>query len=151
MDCDPRWRRAGFYKKNNNNKTSLLFFFAVPVTRPCLSLWRRLPDGTRIYFRSRPHKLAATDRRPRLSEKSTFLVAASPANIQKKPLEAKGVNIKIGLFSSQDENLVTNPIYKKHTNRYLTATNQSSSSMRCELLSDGVRWVFHGVDRYVNS
>ena len=51
--------------------------------RPCLSLWRRLPDGTRIYFRSRPHKLAATHRRPRISEKSTFLVAASPANIQK--------------------------------------------------------------------
>ena len=53
------------------------------ASRPCLSLWRRLPDGTRIYFRSRPHKLAATHRRPRISEKSTFLVAASPANIQK--------------------------------------------------------------------
>ena len=33
-------------------------------------------------------------------------------------------------------------ISKKHTNRYLTATNQSSSRVRCELLSDGLRWVF---------
>ena len=57
----------------------------------------------------------------------------------------------MGLFSSQDENSVINSIYKNHTNRYLTATNQSSSRMRCELLSDGVRWFFHGIDRYVNS
>ena len=89
--------------------------------------------------------------RPELSLGVWFVVPTSTPNIQKKPLEAKGVNIQIGLFSSQDENLVINSIYKKHTNRYLTATNQSSSAMRRELPSNGVRYFFHGTDRYVNS
>ena len=102
-------------------------------------------------FRSRPYKLAAADRRPRLSEKSTFLVAASPANIQKKPLEAKGVNIQIGLFSSQDENLVNNSIYKKHTNRYLTNTLHSRLKRRVELPSGGARADVHEIDRCVKS
>ena len=75
-------------------------------------------------------------------------VALRPPNIQKKPLEEKGVNIQIGLFSSQDEKLVSNSIYKKHTNRYLTATSHLSSTMHYELPSNGVRWVFHRADWY---
>ena len=76
---------------------------AEPQSLPWLSLWRRLPDGTRIYFRGRPHKLAATDRRPGLSEKSTFQVATSPANIQKITIKKMKSQI-ISWLNSQGKN-----------------------------------------------
>ena len=69
------------------------------LTRSCLSLWRGLPDGTRIYFRGRPYKLAATDRRPGLSEKSTFQVATSPANIQKITIKKNQIEWELPTLS----------------------------------------------------
>ena len=121
------------------------------MPRPWLGLESYLLDGTRTKFRLSVCILARPTSLPEVYRKVAFVVRSSHPNIQKKSLEEKGVNIKIGLFSSQDENVVYNSISKKHTNRYLTATNQVELRMRCELLSDGVRWVFHGADRYVNS
>ena len=121
------------------------------ITLPRILLFQYSFDGTRIYFRCWPHNLGRPVGRPELSLGVWFVVPTSTPNIQKKSLEEKGVNIQIGLFSSQNENLVNNSIYKNHTNRYLTATNHFSSRCDNELTSDGVRWLFHGTDRYVNS
>ena len=69
----------------------------------------------------------------------------------KKPLEEKGGNVVFLPFSSQDEKLVHKSISKKHTNRYLTSTNHSTSAMLGELPSRSARAVFHGIHLWVES
>ena len=115
--------------------------------------WRNIVqlDGTRNYLRCQRHNLGGPQSRPEVSRLVQFVIPTSAPYIQKKSLGEKGVNIQIGLFSSQDENLVTNSIYKKHTNRYLTATIHSRLKRRGELPSSRGRCFCQGADRYVNS
>ena len=89
---------------------------------PCLGASQYTFHGTRIYFRLCGHKLGGSESRPGVSRKTTFVVRSSHSNIQKKPLEGKGVNTIIYPFSSQGEILVHKSISKKHTNRYLRPT-----------------------------
>ena len=79
------------------------------------------------------------------------MIPTSAPYIQKKSFEEKGVNIQSGLFISQDENPVTNSIYKKHTNRYLTNTLHSRLKRRGELPSGGARADVHEIDGCVTS
>ena len=118
---------------------------------PCLALRSYILDGTRTKLRFCLHIFAHSDRRRGVSRKSSFVIVEPHSNIQKKSLEEKGVNIQICLFSSQDEKVVSNSIYKKHTNRYLTATIHSRLKRRGELPSSRGRCFCQGTDRYVNS
>ena len=129
----------------------LLLLSVPPCPQACLGLKSYCSDGTRTKLRFCLHILAHPDSRREVSRKSLFVIVEPHSNIQKKSLEEKVVNIQICLFSSQDEKVVSNSIYKKHTTRYLTATIHSRLKRRGELPSGGARADVHEVDRCVKS
>ena len=62
-------------------------------------LAQRLPGEDKGKRRACIHVCSATDRRPGLSEKSTFQVAASPANIQKITIKKNQIEWELPTLS----------------------------------------------------
>ena len=111
-----------------------------------------------VHFPWHPNEVANPGAHPRspewssrtLSERGVCPPRYSP-QLFKKVVRKKGVNKQISSFSSQDENILTNSIYKNHTNRYLTNTLHSRLKMRGELPSGGARADVHEIDKCVDS